>query len=202
MEPSEGSEADLLQRAQRGDPSAFCTLFDRHVPDLEARIRRRLSPAVRRKVSVSDVVQETRIAAFEGCAAFESRGEGAFRAWLLGIAEIQSRRAVRRYASTGKRDVAREVSRADGRSHGAPLATGPTPSDAAIAGEVRQSVARALAALPPDYRDVLRLTQFEGLTLREAAERMGRSREAVKKLYGRAMIRFTSVIAGEPGAAP
>ena len=41
---------------------------------------------------------------------------------------------------------------------------------------------------------MLRLTQFDGLTLREAAERMGRSREAVKKLYGRAMIRFTAVV--------
>ena len=49
-----------------------------------------------------------------------------------------------------------------------------------------------MAALPADYREILRLCREEGLTLREAAERMGRSREAAKKLYGRALVRFST----------
>jgi RNA polymerase sigma factor (sigma-70 family) len=52
---------------------------------------------------------------------------------------------------------------------------------------------RALGALPPDYREILRLVREEGLTLREAAQRMNRSREAAKKLYGRALFRLTEV---------
>ena len=47
-----------------------------------------------------------------------------------------------------------------------------------------------MASLPPDYREVLRLAREEDLSLREVAERMGRSREAIKKLYGRALLRF------------
>ena len=43
-----------------------------------ALVRRRLSPALQRKVSVSDIVQETRIAAFGRSGAFEDRGDGAF----------------------------------------------------------------------------------------------------------------------------
>ena len=190
-------EERLLEEARAGDPAAFCTLFDRHVAELEGSIRRRMSPGVRRKVSVSDVVQEARIVAFQKLAAFERRGAGAFRAWLLAIARLQAHRAVRRHASTAKRDAGREVSRADAASSPSAVAHDPSPVDAAIASEVRESVARTLARLPPDYREVLRLTQFEGLTLRDAAERMGRTREATKKLYGRAMIRFTSAIDSE-----
>ena len=39
-------------------------------------------------------------------------------------------------------------------------------------------------------KTVLRLARNEGLSLREVAGQMGRSREAVKKLYGRALERF------------
>ena len=45
----------------------------------------------------------------------------------------------------------------------------------------------------PDDREILRLVRFERLSLREAAERMGRSYEATAKLHGRALLRFTDV---------
>jgi DNA-directed RNA polymerase specialized sigma24 family protein len=48
----------------------------------------------------------------------------------------------------------------------------------------------ALDALSEDHRTILRLVQFDGLTLGAAAERMGRSREAAKKLYGRALTKL------------
>ena len=47
-----------------------------------------------------------------------------------------------------------------------------------------------MRALPDDYRNVLRMALEDGLTLKEAARRMGRSHEAVKKLYGRALARL------------
>ena len=49
---------------------------------------------------------------------------------------------------------------------------------------------KALEQLPPDYREVLRLCREEDASLREVGERMGRSREAAKKLHGRAMVQF------------
>ena len=54
-------------------------------------------------------------------------------------------------------------------------------------------------ALPPDYRTILRLVKEEGLTMRAAGERMGRSREAAKKLYGRALLRLTEVFRARGG---
>ena len=52
---------------------------------------------------------------------------------------------------------------------------------------------RALRQLPPDYQEILRLVREEDLTLRDCGARMGRSREAAKKLYGRALSSFTEM---------
>ena len=49
---------------------------------------------------------------------------------------------------------------------------------------------KALESLPPDYREAIRLSRIEGLKTVEIAERMGRSREAVKQLIFRALRRL------------
>ena len=54
-------------------------------------------------------------------------------------------------------------------------------------------------ALPDDHRTIVRLALIDGLSLGEAAERMGRSREAAKKLYGRAMVGLRAALATRAG---
>lgn len=188
-------EAVLLRRVREGDAAAFAALIARHEETLAAGVRRALPAAIRRKASVSDILQETRIAAFRAIGGFEDRGDGALRAWLLRIAQFKARRAVEHFGRTAKRAVRNEVTRGARPATAAFASRGPTPSEAAMRVEVAGSVARVLAALPPDYREVLRLTRIEGRTLAEAAESMGRSREAVKKLYARAMARFAASFA-------
>lgn len=186
-------DATLLHRVREGDSLAFAALFDRHAPALAANVRRLLPPAIRRKLSVSDVIQETRIAAFLGIDGFENRGDGALRAWLLRIAEFKARHAFERFGATGKRAVSREVTRGGRAATEAFPSRVPSPSEAAIGLELAEAVHRALRRLPPDYREVLRLTRIDGLTLAKASQHMSRSREATKKLYGRAMSRFAAV---------
>ena len=48
-----------------------------------------------------------------------------------------------------------------------------------------------MARLPADYRHVLELIVVEKLSLTEAAARMERSYDAVRKLHGRALVQFT-----------
>ena len=194
--PGDGS---LIARARRGDASAEDELFERHRGLLERQVGRLMPRAVRRRVSVSDVVQETRLVAHAGLAAFEDRGEGSYRAWLLDIGEKKAREAVRAHAGTAKRAVAREVPASALRSTVRGVDAGTTPSQAAMASEQREAIRRTLAALRPDDGLVLQLLRLEGLPLREAAARMGRSLEATKKLYGRALVRFGKAFgAGTP----
>jgi RNA polymerase sigma-70 factor (ECF subfamily) len=183
-------EQELVRRFVAGDLAAVAQVFEGYAAVISARVKRIVPASVLRKVSVSDILQEVRIVALERCREFEDRGAGSLRNWLLTIADLKVHEAVRRHAGTAKRDVAREVThgrRADTRDV---PAGGASPSQHAIAAELWSIARRALEALPPEQAQVLRLVRDEHLTLREVAERVGKSREAVKKIYGRGLVRL------------
>ena len=138
----------LLSRFRDGDEEAFWTLFDAHAPFLQARIRHRLAPLLRRKVSIADVLQETRIVAFERRDTFDGQDRDDFRKWLLGIADLKARQVVDAHADTKKRAVNREVSK-DRRIDTAHFTgQGPSPSQEAMANELDAFAREALANLP------------------------------------------------------
>ena len=187
------SDATLVERVRGGDEEAFALLFDRYADAVGGRVEGWLPPQVRRKHSVADVLQEARIIAFQRFAEFEYRGPGSFRNWLLRIAQLKTGTAVKHYGGTAKRAVWREVSRGARKDTAAFAGSGPTPSELAIASELEELARKAMGMLPADDREVLLLVREEGLSLREAAKRMGRSYEAVKKLHGRALYKFTEL---------
>ena len=61
-----------------------------------------------------------------------------------------------------------------------------TPEEACIRAEQRRAVQRALAALKPEYAQVLTLTYVEGLSNRQTAKIMHKSVHAVENLNSRA----------------
>jgi RNA polymerase sigma-70 factor (ECF subfamily) len=193
-------ERILLARAQAGDDHAFEQLFAAYQGLLTNRIRRGVPAAMTRKLSVSDVVQEVRITAHRRLGEFRPRSEHSFRSWLMKIAEFKVGAVLKRFGKTAKRAVAAEVTRGRRSTTAQFRAGGPSPSQAACAAEDRDLVHRALELLPDDYRCVLRLVYVEQLNLREAGERMGRSADAARKLYGRALARFTDVVGQLRGA--
>jgi RNA polymerase sigma-70 factor (ECF subfamily) len=184
------SDAELVARAAAGDEEAFRTLVNRHMDALRRYADRRLPLRLRARVSVSDVLQEAQIVALERCSDFEDRGPDAFRNWFLGVVERQVRQAVRTHDGTAKRSVRREAPRAQTGSTREFRGREPSPSQAAIAAETAELAETALARLPPDYREILRLTRRENLGIDEAARRMGRSPDAAKKLLSRALLRM------------
>ena len=191
-----GNEPDttLVRRVLGGDEAAFGALFNRYEAALRNRLHYWLPARVQRRVSISDVVQEARVIAHRRLRDFAAGGgEGSFRNWVLRIVELKAREAVRRHAGTAKRAVGREVTRGERADTAQFMGRDTSPSGAAIAAERAAQVREAMAALPPDYREILRLVKEECLTMRAAGERMGRSREAAKKLYGRALLRLTDV---------
>jgi RNA polymerase sigma-70 factor (ECF subfamily) len=185
--------SDLLERFRSGDEEAFRALFDRHVALLERSVGERFPGWLNRRLAVSDVIQETRLVAFARRADFEDRGPDAFRNWVLGIAAMKLREAVRRHGKVARRAAWHEVTRGHGIDVGAAPAGGPSPSQAAASLETVVRVREALERLPEDYREAIRLVREEGVPLAEAAERMGRSPEAVRKLLGRALCRLKEV---------
>src|SRR5262249_12605255 len=119
--------------------------------------------------------------------------EGELVAWLRQILGGNLANLLRHYYGTQARDVRlerelqadlEESSRALDRGLASPQ---PSPSQGAARREQSVLLASALERLPPDYRQVLVLRHLEALTFPEVAERLGRSVEAVKKLWARAL---------------
>jgi len=186
---SDERDERLFARFAEGDGEVLGELLARHRPRVRAALNGRIPNHMRRRISVMDVIQDAEIAVFEKGAAFEDRGEGSFRRWYFGIAENKLRETLRRHGGAAKRAAGREVSVAGDVVAG----NGPSPSEVAMGAEFAEQVRLAMAELTDDYRLVLQLTREAGLTIGEAAEHMQRSREATKKLYGRAFVRFKRV---------
>ena len=184
-ERSEPTDEELIRRVVAGDAASAGVLFDRHAAALRASVRRRMPAAMRAKVGESDVLQEAWLAAFMSLGQFEDRGDGSFAAWLRRIIDRKLVDEVRRHTEAAMRDARREERLATDAGVAEP--DQPSPSGEVAAAEQSARIRQAVDALPSDYAVVIRLIHQDGLTLVEAGQRMGRSADAVRKLYGRAM---------------
>jgi len=189
---SDAVDEELARRARAGDQAAAAELYRRYAPQLRARVQRRLGGGIRRKVGASDVVQETCLAAFRDLDGFRDRGPGSFRRWLARIADCRADDEVRRWAGAERRAAGREESVGSAGAPPEPAAAGPTPSGEASDAEEREALVRAIRELAADDQLVLRLVGIEGRDFDEAGRALGRSPEAARKLYARAVVRLTA----------
>ena len=190
------TDEDLVRRVRAGDEAAARLLFERHLPALRARARARLPAAIRGKVAESDVIQDAWLAAFLDVGKFEDRGDGSFGRWLRGIVENKIREEAHRHLDAAKRDARRDARLLTDEARSIPSHGQSSPSEAAMAGESAAELRSVIESLPEDHATVLRLVYLDGLTLVQAGERMGRSADAVRKTYGRALTRLAEKMRG------
>jgi len=156
------------------------------------------------KFEASDAVQQTLMAAWQGWDQFRGDTEAQRLAWLRQILAHQLAHLARRFAGTQMRDVGREVSIDQSLHQSAERldallpAGGPSPSGIASAKEQRSELARALEALPSDYRQVILLRHVENLSHEEIAQRMQRSVGAARMLWVRALAALRDTMGGGP----
>jgi RNA polymerase sigma-70 factor (ECF subfamily) len=195
-EPAQSSDEDLVRRVRDGDGEAARLLFDRHAATLRAQVKKKLPNELRAKVGASDVIQEAYLAAFLRMTQFEDRGDGSFERWVRGILDHKLLDEVRRHAESQKRAARREtrIRTRDERAHLA--ARQPSPSAEAASVEEAAELRAAIDGLKPEFADVLRHIHLDGKTLVATAALMGRSADAVEKLYGRALARLSDRLRG------
>jgi RNA polymerase sigma-70 factor (ECF subfamily) len=154
----------------------------------------RLDPALRAKANPSDLVHETLLEAYRDFAHFRGRSEAEWLAWLRQLLVHNLANFERRYFGTAMRQVRREVSLAGGGEAGAVPAPGPTPSSALIADERRRAVERGLERLPEEYRLAVLWHHRDGLAFDEIGRRLGRSADAARRLWSRAIDRLQELL--------
>jgi RNA polymerase sigma-70 factor (ECF subfamily) len=77
----------------------------------------------------------------------------------------------------------------------------PSPFDLAAAGELERRVERALSSLSPQYREVILLVSYEGLTPADAADVCGISAEAMRQRLSRARAALAQKLRETPAVA-
>ena len=154
------------------------------------------------KVGASDLVQESMADALRGFARFRGTTPADWLAWLGQVLRHNLRDCARHYRGADKRDVRREVPLDNGSTSSAPalpLAADDTgPDDALLAAERAQRLERAVARLSAEHQQVLRLRHQEDLPFEEIGRRLGRSAEAARKLWARALARLAEALGETP----
>ena len=184
----------MLAAARAGSPEALGQVLESFRAYLLLVADRELDPEVRAKGGASDLVQDTFLEAQRDFERFQGTSAEELRAWLRRVLLNNVANFTRQFRQRVKRDVGREVSlEAGGSSHerGAGLAADTvSPSDAALAQEQAQALARAMERLPEDYRQVLAFRHEEQLTFEQIGQKMERTANAARMLWLRAVERL------------
>lgn len=160
----------VFAAAQAGDPVAL----DRLLRELQPDIRRYARRQCHRSSAIEDVVQEALLVVYRRVGSV--RDPLALAAWVF--------RMVTRLCMLPVLALMRGTEALSEHQEAEHLARLPTD-------ELRHDLVRALESLPAMYRDVILLRDMEQLTITEAAERLGITREATKSrlLRARALVR-------------
>jgi RNA polymerase sigma-70 factor (ECF subfamily) len=161
--------------------------------------RHAIGPTIKVKGGASDLVQETFLEAQRRFTSFEGASEAQLRAWLRCLLLHKAAKLGRRYSTTAKRKVSREISLGgEGRAVRPSQIAGPapTPSVAVMSAEQTDLLRTAIDRLPEDYRQVMMLRYVDGLAFDEVGRRLGRSADAARMLWARAVERLKHELNG------
>ena len=189
---------ELVALAQGGDNSALDQLCRVYGERVQRIVRFRMGTELRGKLESMDLVQDAFVAAVKDLGNFEYRDEGDFLRWMSKIAENRILDNLKRLHAD-KRDIRREVPidhRVPTEGDNCPRMPEPirttTPSVIMSVSEELDKLENAMNLLKPQYREVIVLSQIEGLSLKKIGDRLGKSDDAVRMLVARAMAALTS----------
>ena len=157
----------LVERLKKRDPQALAELYDRYGKMAYSLVVR----AVRDSAIAEDLVQETFLRVWNRVHSMDSE-KGSLGPWLMAIARNLAIDYLRSMA--GRERNAIELN----ENEHAPLYRG-MESELLISDQARR-VKQAMDKLAPNYRTVMELAYFEGLSQSEMAAKMGQPLGTIK----------------------
>lgn len=181
--------AGCINAARQGSAEALGRLLELCRRYLLTVAHHALGDDLHTKAGSSDLVQETFLQAQRHFGRFQGHTEAELMAWLRAILLNQAANFTRKYRATAKRAVGREVALTD-VPEPPPDRTdesNQSPSAELLTQERDEALRRALEQLPDDYRQVIGWRNYDGLAFDDIGQRLGRSAEAARKLWTRAL---------------
>jgi RNA polymerase sigma-70 factor (ECF subfamily) len=151
-QPSE--DGKLLELIAKGDHQAFREIYDTYYKRIYLFSYRQLGEGE----SAQEVANEVMLAVWKGAKRF--RGESKPSTWIFGIAVNKVRKAIKKKPPPHK-DLETVEKEADNTI---------TQDDATYSVELREKMRMAINKLSPEHREVLDLTYYQGLSIKEIAE--------------------------------
>jgi len=185
---NQASDKKLVERVQKGDKGAFDLLVLKYQHKIVNLVMR----YVRDPELAQDISQEAFIKAYRALPRF--RGDSAFYTWMYRIAVNTAKNHL---AAQRRRPMDVELDLQDPEQYDlhAKLKETDTPEGVTLSNEVKETVERAIAALPEDLRTAIVLRELEGMSYEEIAQtmecpvgtvrsRIFRARDAIGKKVG------------------
>ncbi len=204
------ADEQLLQRLKQGDTEALGEFIESRRHQLLAFINRNLSTNLASKVEPVDLLQEVTIHAIKGLGDMDFQDRDPFN-WLCQVAERRIIDAHRKYIGAQKRSADKEVS-GNAPVGGTSSASGQgglidmlvvtmtTPSQAFSRDQREYQLQQALASLPDESQEALRLRYVEALPTKEIAQKMGKTDGSVRVLLSRSLNKLQDILG--PDANP
>jgi len=179
--PDPSHDTALLRRIRDRDEGALAEFYDRHATFVYSLAR----SILRNDGDAEDVTQDVFFRVWDRGDAFDA-SKGSPLAWLTTLAR---RLAIDRTRSRGFRARARETS-----LEGAVSTDGKGADDIALSAEANQVLA-ALEQLDPVYRDVIRMSYYEGLSHSGIATKLGTPLGTVKSRLREGVTQLRRILA-------
>ena len=183
-----GSSSDVLREALAGSDEALDALYRRYGPRLLAFIRLKMGRSLRARLESRDILQTTFLRSFERLEDFQGDNVRSLLGWLMRIAEREIHDRAD-FHGRQQRDARRD---ADVNDYAEALAVRTRSAlTRVILDEQAERLDAALAELSEPHRQVIILRAFEERSFPEIAREMGKSDDACRMLYARAMTALT-----------
>jgi RNA polymerase sigma factor (sigma-70 family) len=177
-------DAELVERARRGDVDAYEELVQRY----QGLANRVAFLVTRDGAEAEDAAQEAFVKAYYALGRF--RSGASFKPWLLKIVTNEARN---RRRSSGRR-AGLVLRAAEGRPSGD---AAPSPEGVALDAEKRTALLQALETLPETDRLVVMYRYFLELSEAEMATALGCAKGTVKSRLSRALVRLRGAMPAE-----
>lgn len=184
----------MIEGARQGNADVLGQLLQTYWPYLWDLAKNELDQSIRAKEAASDVVQETFVDAQKSICDFRGETPAEFEAWLRAMLTHNVQDVRRQYIDCQKRSINRERPLDDpALLEQAIKDDSHSPSSAMQREELKLDVASSLARLPEPYQHILRYRYWEHRTFEEIGELLGKSPDAVRQMWYRAMKLFSRV---------
>jgi len=188
--------AICLQQWHRGDKRGLDHLVKKHLPWIEARVRSRLGGFLRDKAESTDYVNDAMIEVLKYTPPFMISSEAQFRALVAKIIENVLRDKNDWYRARRRDQARNRPLHPDTILYfDSPTGKVPTPSRIAEMQEHEALLRLGMDILDPGDREVLVLSEWEGLRHAEVGKRLGISTAAASKRKERALSRLSDIVA-------